>query len=133
MNSTDLRTQYQRYIAVCNAREFEALSDFVAADVIASETAAGRDAYVAGLRDVVTGFTDFRWEVQHLLVDGSWLAARLVSAGTHTGTFRGIAATGRFVSVQELAMYSTRDGKITHCWGDLGSTLRDELVSGAGD
>jgi hypothetical protein len=27
-------------------------------------------------------------------------------------------------------IYRTVDGKILDCWGDLGSTVRDELTSG---
>jgi hypothetical protein len=29
-----------------------------------------------------------------------------------------------------LVIYRTVDGKIVECWGDLGSTVRDELTSG---
>ena len=46
------------------------------------------------------------------------------------GTFHGIAATGRAIRTQELVIYRVADGRIAECWGDLGSTVRDELVSG---
>lgn len=69
--------------------------------------------YVAGLRAVVNGFPDYRWELRHLLVDGQGLAARLSGAGTHTGHFHGIAATGRAIRTQELAIYRVADDK-TH-------------------
>ena len=46
------------------------------------------------------------------------------------GTFREIPATGRAIEIQELAIYETEGGKITHCWGDLGAVVRDHLVSG---
>jgi predicted ester cyclase len=39
-------------------------------------------------------------------------------------------ATGRVIRTQELVIYRTADGKIVECWGDLGSTVRDELTSG---
>jgi predicted ester cyclase len=63
------------------------------------------------------------------LVDGQWLAAWLYGIGTHTGPSRGIAATGRAIRTQELVIYRISNGKIAECWGDLGSTVRDELVS----
>ncbi|MGF0316364.1 ester cyclase [Nocardia fluminea] len=132
MGASDLSDRYRTYISRCNARRFDELREFVAPDVIASETAEGIDNYIAGIEAVVTGFADYRWDLQHLLVDGTWIAARLLGSGTHTGPFRGIAATGRAVRVQELAMYRTEGGLITRCWGDLGATLRDELVSGDG-
>jgi predicted ester cyclase len=90
----------------------------------------GLSRYIAGLRAVVEAFADYQWELQRLLVDGQWLAARLYGIGTHTGPFRGIAATGRVIRTQELVIYRTADGKIAECWGDLGSTVRDELTSG---
>jgi predicted ester cyclase len=78
---------------------------------------------------MVEAFPDYQWDLQRLLVDGQWLAARLYGTGTHTGPFRGIAATG-VIRTQELVIYRTVDGKILECWGDLGSTVRDELTSG---
>jgi predicted ester cyclase len=130
MPEHDLAQRYRRYIDLCNARRFDQLGDFVADDVVASETATGLDNYVRGLADVVAGFSDYHWRIDQVIVDDVWIAARLTGTGTHTGRFRGIAATRRHLRVQELAMYRTSAGKIEHCWGDLGSTLRDELVSG---
>lgn len=80
---------------------------------------------------MVTGFSDYRWDLQHLLIDGTWIAARLTGTGTHTGAIGGLAPTNRSIQVHELAMYNTQDGKITRYWGDLAAVLRDELVSGS--
>jgi predicted ester cyclase len=85
---------------------------------------------ISGLQAVVDAFPDYRWELQRLLVDDQWLAAHLYGTGTHTGLFRGIAATGRVIRTQELVIYRTADGKIVESWGDLGSTVRDELTWG---
>jgi hypothetical protein len=41
-----------------------------------------------------------------------------------------MAATERVIRTQELVIYRTVDGKILECWGDIGSTVRDELTSG---
>ncbi len=65
-----------------------------------------------------------------MVVEGTSLAARLTGAGTHRGEFRGVAPTGRTVRTQELVMYELADGRIVRCWGDLGTTVRDALVSG---
>jgi predicted ester cyclase len=84
---------YRRYLKRCNERRFDELGEFVADDV--NGPTEGLIRYVAGLRAVVEAFPDYQWELQRLLVDGQWLAARLYGTGTNTGTFRGIAATGR--------------------------------------
>lgn len=129
MRSSDLRKMYRSYIYACNNRQYDDLHAFVAPEVVASETATGLDAYIDGIRAVVSGFNDYHWNLEHLIVDDVWLAARLTGTGTHTGTFRDIPATGRHITVQELALYRTDHQKIVHCWGDLGAVIRDQLVS----
>ncbi|GAC67246.1 ester cyclase [Gordonia soli] len=129
MAAAEIADRYERYIDACNAREFDRLGMFVADDVIASETATGLDAYVRGLEDVVAGFPDYHWNIEQLVVEDGYIAARLTGTGTHRGEFRQVAATQRTVEVQELAVYRTDAGKIAQCWGDLGAVLRDELLS----
>jgi len=124
----DLLVFYRRYLQRCNEHRFDELGEFVADDV--NGPTEGLSRYIAGLHAVVEAFPDYQWELQRLLVDGQWLAARLYGTGTHTRPFRGIAATGRVIRTQELVIYRTVDRKIVDCWGDLGSTVRDELTSG---
>jgi predicted ester cyclase len=121
----DLLAFYSRYLKRCNEHRFDELGEFIAEDV--NGPTEGLSGYIAGLRAVVEAFPYYQWKLQPLLVDDQWLAARLYGAGTHTGPFRGIAATGRVIRTQELVIYRTADGKIVECWGDLGSTVRDEL------
>ena len=124
----ELRAFYVRYFGRCNEHRFDELGEFVADDVNGPTEGLAR--YIAGLRAVVEAFPDYQWELKRLLVDDQWLAARLYGTGTHTGPFRGIAATGRGIRTQELVIYRAVDGKIVECCGDLGSTVRDELTSG---
>jgi predicted ester cyclase len=124
----ELLDLYRRYLERCNEHRFDELGEYVADDVNGPREGLSR--YIAGLRAVVEGFPDYRWDLQRLLVDGQWLAARLSGTRTHTGSFRGVAATDRAIRTQELVIYRVADGKIVECWGDLGSTVRDELTSG---
>ena len=124
----DLLTFYKRYLQRCNQHRFDELGEFVANDV--NGPAIRLTQYIAGLHAVVEAFPDYHWELHRLLVDDQWLAARLSGTGTHNGLFRGIAATGRVIHTQELVIYRTAYGKIVESWGDLGSTVRDELTWG---
>jgi predicted ester cyclase len=121
---------YRHYLRCCNDRRFDELGEFVDEDVLVNDTRQTLDEYVAGLRAVVDAFPDYHWDLRQLLVDGDWLSAHLTGTGTHTGTFLGVPATGREVRVRELAMYRVDSGRIVASWGDLGSTVRDQLVSG---
>jgi len=119
----ELADLYGRYNAVCNAHEFDRLGDFVADRIRVNgevQTIAG---YAAGLRQVVRAFPDYRWDLNHLLVDGDWIAAHFVDTGTHRDTAFGVPATGRAVRTHEFAFYRIEAGKIVEVWvtaDDLG-------------
>lgn len=86
--------------------------------------------YIRGCCDVVAAFPDYRWILQHTVVEDDWLAARLIGGGTHSGPFRGVPPTGKTIRTQEMVMYRFAKNKIAECWGDLHTTVRDERVSG---
>jgi predicted ester cyclase len=108
---------YRRYNAYCNEHRFDDFGEFVADDVVINGTDRGLDAYTGGLRVVVGGFPDYRWELRHLVVDAPWIAAHLTDTGTHRGPFFGIEATGRSVSTEEFAFYRIDAGRIAEVWG----------------
>ncbi len=95
-------TFYRRYLARCNEHRFDDLGEFVAAGV--NGPTEGLDRYIAGLHAVTDALPDYHGDLHQLLIDGPWLAARLTGTGTHTGTFRGIPATGRRIRTQELVI-----------------------------
>jgi predicted ester cyclase len=127
----DVLAVYEAYLACCNEHRVDDLGAFVAEDVSGSGPVDGLAAYVEGVREVITGFPDYRWDLQQVLVDGDTVVARLVGRGTHTGTFSGIAPTGRSLSTQELVVYRVADGRIVNCWGDLYPVVRDALTTSA--
>jgi predicted ester cyclase len=110
----ELEAFYLRYNRCCNEHAFERLEEFVANDVEVNGERQGLQGYVDGLEEVVRAFPDWRWELRHLLIDGSWIAAHLIDRGTHAGT-----ATGRVATTQEFAFYRIAAGKIAEVWGDL--------------
>ncbi|WP_338075014.1 ester cyclase [Kineococcus vitellinus] len=127
----DVLALYERYLACCNEHRFEDLGEFVSEQVSGSGPVDGLAAYVEGVEAVCIAFPDYRWEPQHLVIEGDTIAVRLTGRGTHTGSFSGIAPTGRTISTQELVMYRVADGKIAQCWGDLYPVVRDALTASA--
>ncbi|MBM6399160.1 ester cyclase [Phycicoccus sonneratiae] len=108
MDPTEL---YRRYLRRCNEYRFDELGAFVAADVRVNDAPSDPAAYGAGLRSVVEAYPGFRWHLQHLVVEGDWLAARLVD------TFE--TGDGSSHRLQELAIYRLEEGRIAAVWGDL--------------
>jgi predicted ester cyclase len=102
-----VREFYLRYNAACNAHEFDRLGEFVHADVRVNGERQGLDDYVAGLRDVVRTWPDYRWNLEDLLIDGDRIAARFVDTGTHDGTP---------VRRNEYAFYRVAGGLIVEVW-----------------
>ena len=117
MTNDGLALFYRRYNACCNEHRFEDLREFVAQDVVINGTDRGLDAYAEGLRSVVRAFPDYRWELRHLVVDASWIAAHVADTGTHGATFHGVEATGRSVGTPEFAFYPVDGGWIAEVWG----------------
>ena len=124
----DIVSRYERYLRRCNEHRFDALGEFVSDRVGGSGTVDGLTAYIGRLETVSTGFPDYRWQLEHLIVDGDTVAARLTGRGTHTGPFCGIAPTGRRITVQELVVYRFADGKVVQCWGDFFPVVRDAVT-----
>lgn len=115
----ELEAFYRRYNRCCNEHRFAEIGEFVHENVEVDGEPRGLAGYIAALNAFVDAFPDHHWDIRHLLVDGSWLAAHLVNTGTHNGTFRGVAGTGRAVTTQELAIYRVSDGRIAEVWGTI--------------
>jgi predicted ester cyclase len=131
LERADVVALYERYLLRCNEHRFDQLGEFVSEQVSGSGAVDGLAGYIDGVKAVCTGFPDYRWELQELVVEEDTIAARLIGQGTHTGPFDGIAPTGRRISTQELVIYRFADGKIVRCWGDLFPVVRDALMSPA--
>ena len=131
LERADVLALYERYLACCNEHRYDQLGEFVSEQVSGSGPVDGLAAYIDGVKAVCVAFPDYHWDLQHRVIEGDTIAARLVGPGTHTGPFSGIAPTGRRISTQELVVYRVADGKIVHCWGDLFPVVRDALTASA--
>lgn len=62
------------------------------------------------LRD---SFSDLRFETQEIAVDDDTMFAASVMSGQHTGTFQGIAPTGRRFTQKQVHIFHTTGRQIT--------------------
>jgi len=88
----------------------------------ADDAEAGLARVRAALDSVRRGFPDLVYTVEHVASDGVDLtAAHLHCAGTHTGDFFGIPATGRRAEWRETRWARWADGKVTEHWATTDS------------
>jgi predicted ester cyclase len=73
----------------------------------------GVDGPVGRIRDRLAAFPDLTTSIEDMFVSGDKLAVTLIWRGTHSGSYGGVAATGKTVEVRDTAIWHFRDGKVT--------------------
>lgn len=79
-------------------------------------TPRGPEAVRKHVAEWLAGFPDLHFEIEQTLAEGDQVLSQLVMHGTHTGTWLGIPATGRAVSIRMMTIHRLRDGKISEDW-----------------
>ena len=69
-------------------------------------------------------FSDQKWTIEQVIVDGDLVAIRSTHSGRHTGDFFGLPATGREFSYRQMHMVRYADGQRPQSTGRCGTTPR---------
>jgi steroid delta-isomerase-like uncharacterized protein len=130
MTSSQLKALLNRYIdEVWTKRDIAAVDRFLAATyrrhMGRSVDPLTRDGQKKLLTDFRAAFPDAELAVEEVVVERDLIAFRSLLRGTHRGTFRGIAATGKTVEVRLLDMIRVESGMFVEQWG--GPDLLDLL------
>lgn len=116
MTRDALEAHYRRYIACLNARDFDALGDFVAKTL----TYNGRPMTRRDYRDLIAGdvaaIPDLVFDIRWLMVDGDRVGCRLWFDCTPQRPFLGLVPDGRRVSFAENVFYRFQDRLIVEVW-----------------
>jgi predicted ester cyclase len=78
---------------------------------------------VGRIRERLTAFPDLTTSIEDIFVSGDKLAVTLMWRGTHTGSYGGVAATGKPVEVRDTAIWHFREGKVVEIL-----TLQDQFA-----
>ena len=99
---------------VLSQHNLDVLPELVAEDFVEQNPAPGQGPGRDGLRDFLgamfEAFPDLEWQPQEMVAEGDRLATWSIWTGTHAGTFLGVPATGRKVSVEAWTLDRFRDG-----------------------
>jgi steroid delta-isomerase-like uncharacterized protein len=76
---------------------------------------------INGIKEAIkshrAAFPDWHERVEDIVAEGDRVAIRFTASGTHRGTFAGMPATDRKVTVREVSFYRLSRGKIVEQWG----------------
>lgn len=101
---------------VLNQGEIDAAGQFFWKDMVEQAPLPGQGPGLEGLKDVLRGlrtaFPDMHWEIQEQISEGAKVLTRFEWTGTHGGTFLGIPATERPVTVWGMVVDRLEGGKI---------------------
>lgn len=114
--TNDLASVYRGYIDCLNARDWFRLGDFVGEDVEYNGEAVGLAGYRAMLERDYREIPDLRFNIELLVSQPPFVAARLNFDCTPTGRFLGIDIDGRRVSFTENVFYEFDRETICKVW-----------------
>lgn len=122
----DYRALYEDYLRCCNEHDFDGMAAFYAPSIRVNDAPMDPNAVAAQFEPIVSAFPDWHWDMRHIVVDTDYIAVHFTVTGTHRGTFQGIEATGRRVSIPEFTLYRVVDGKFADVWdlADMAALLR---------
>lgn len=102
------------------AADEAALAEVISPDCVNHEAPPGTPPGPAGIglymRLLAAAFSDQKWTMEKVLVDGDTVALYCAHSGRHTGTFFGLPATGREFSYKQMHMVRMHDGLGIEHW-----------------
>ncbi|MGZ3417332.1 MAG: ester cyclase [Polyangiales bacterium] len=117
-------------MARMNAHDVEGACALAAEGLVnhaAIPEAQGRAGLERIARKVLEAFPDVKYDVKDLLADGDRVVCRAKMSGTHEGDLQfknmPLAATGRRVEAEQIAIYRISEGRVVEYW-----SLRDDIA-----
>jgi len=82
-----------------------------------NEPLQGPKGYLMIIAMMRSGFPDIQWTLDDMITENDKVAVRYTMKGTHQGTFFGVPATGKPISVQTINVYRLSGDQIIEEYG----------------
>lgn len=122
---TDNKSLVRRmYEEVWNGRRLEVARELISPShavqvTDAADSGVGPEAYARAVTEFVNAFPDLQFTVLDMIAENDKVVAFWNISGTHQGEFRGIAATGKKISVDGITIHQLANGKIMDSYASL--------------
>jgi predicted ester cyclase len=116
---------YRLYTEIMNRRDVDSVDEIFSPDVVFYQSGRpiiqGREAFRQWLSDSDQSIWG-KWQatVEETVAEGDLVFARWTIRGTHVGEWRGIAPTGKPITLTGMNMYRVVDGTVTASWSEEG-------------
>jgi predicted ester cyclase len=68
---------------------------------------------------ILHAFPDLRVKIEEQIAEGDKVVTRKTFRGTHSGMFRGIAASGKHLELEVIDIFRVRGGRLAEHWAQL--------------
>lgn len=109
----------RRYLNAFNDGDWDALSDFLAEDVVehgVHEELHGVDEVIEFLQRHFDVFPDYSGDTRAIVAESDTVVVRYDVRGTHEGEYRDVEPTGNTAEWTGIAMYRIEDDRIAEVW-----------------
>jgi len=130
MSVAESRAVVQRLVGdFLNKHDLSVADEIFADDLIDHQSGAdavGRGNVKQFVGALFNAFPDLRCEIAQLIAEGDMICAYVIGRGTHRGEFRGVAPTGRSVTIYGTSVMRVAEGKIAERWNvtDIDGLMR---------
>lgn len=120
--SSDNEEVVRRFVSAINERDFDALDELVASDVVRHSpstpgvTVTSREEFKGFLRQDLAAFPDATQEIRMMVAEGDRVAVWAEYSGTQDGPMGPFPATGRTVELEFAGILRLEGGRIAEIW-----------------
>jgi len=106
------------YLSMWEQQEYSKIPDLVSESFemhgpfTPEEGIRGRDGLEEWMREVTSGFPDFRTDVLDVLSSDDLVMCEVTVSGTHEGEFDGVPPTGREVEIRAMEKFDVADSTV---------------------
>ena len=126
-SSSSPRSLAERYVAALNAHDMDAFAALLSDSYVNHQVSAAappppanmspKQGTVGFFKARLTALPDLKVAIEALVADADHFAASFVYTGTHTGTYLGVAPTGKTLRFTSCDIFRVQDGLIAEHWG----------------